>query len=155
MATHYRAMPYTVKQERDGWDQTGRRTLTAYAAKASGADGVALDGVPAESAPAAWFRDCVSARKAPSGRPGVRFSVALPRSAFDRTAPCGARPVVANRNGAPGSLRASATIPRLRERPSRALTQSLNHAAGALSAGTPSSATPSAPDYSRFCSVSG
>ncbi len=40
-------MPYTVKQERDGWDQTGRRTLTAYAAKASGADGVALDGVPA------------------------------------------------------------------------------------------------------------
>ena len=41
--------------------------------------------------------------------------------------------MVANRNGATGSLRASATIPRLRERPSRALTQSLNHTGRALS----------------------
>ena len=42
--------------------------------------------------------------------------------ACDRTAPSGTRPVVANLHSATRSLRASATIPRLRERPSRALT---------------------------------
>ena len=67
--------------------------------------------------------------RAPSGRPGVRCPVfASPYAgAFDRTAPPCASPVVANLHRATSSLRASATIPRLPGRPSRALTYCTDH----------------------------
>ena len=62
------------------------------------------------------------------GKPlrAARVSLCLPSSpaqAFEKTAPSGTSPVVAQRHGATRSLRARATIARFRERPSRALTQ--------------------------------
>ncbi len=73
--------------------------------------------------------------RAPSGRPGVRCPVfASPYAgAFDRTAPSGTSPVVANRTGATSSFPGSATIPRLPGRPSRALTYCTDHPDSALS----------------------
>ncbi len=43
-------MPYTVKRKGDGWDPTGRRTLTAYAGPEVGME--ALSGV------FRWRRSC-------------------------------------------------------------------------------------------------